>query len=243
MKIITTIVVAMLLVASYVHADIRVVSTKGETAYMDGRAWRTMSAGQRLSEGTTVSTGANSEAVIMIDRHELILKPLTTMKLYRHRVDKDGSDTDVGIKHGGVRARVNRVERLRTNFNISTPVATSSVRGTEQEVTYGPSSGMRIKVIDGEINAHNSQGADRNVKGRSRYSQQPDKVRPEPLLDETRQEALISVTAEGTTPDERAGLDVFGDQLVDNTESGYDFFVPADGMATVEMDITWPGAP
>ena len=207
---------------------------------MEGRTWKSLKKGQSIREGTTVSTGARSNIVLKIDDHQLTLKSFTTIKIFKNRLDKNSSENNIALKHGSVNAKVNRIGRLKTNFNIATPVATSSVRGTEQKTRFGIASGMRLRTPFGSVNVHNKSGVSKTVKGRSFFSQGGDSPRPDGLNDDTKKDALISSVTGGLTGDELAGLETFGDQLTGNIEDPFGLLVPQGGVAQVKVDLIWP---
>ncbi len=230
----------VLLAANYANAAVLVVSTKGDAAYKDGAAWRPLAKGQTIREGTMVMTGVNSRAVLNIDDHMLTVKPLTTIKVLKNTLSKKSSDNVIGLKNGSVNARVKRIGTLKTRFNIVTPVATSSVRGTDQDTSNGPAFGMGVKVI-GLLNVSNPGGVNRNVGGRSFFSLRPGNARPEPLLGNLRRGSIPPLNPANITGDEESGLEFFGDQLVDNFNDAVDYYDNvAGGNASVTVDLLWP---
>lgn len=160
-------------------AEISVVSVKGEfSGLVDGR-WLPLAPGAKLAEGTKVSTGINSIAVIRIDSHLLTIGPVSSVKLYRNASAGASSDTSVGVQYGTVRAKVKKLSTVKTRFNITTPVATSSVRGTEEIVSYGPASGMKVEIIDGTIYVGNDSGVSNVISGRQRFALAGRNARPD----------------------------------------------------------------
>ncbi len=230
--------------ASQSFAAVLVVLTRGDAAYKDGTVWRPLAKGQTIREGTMVMTGVNSRAVLNIDNHMLTVKPLTTIKVLRNSFTKSSSDTVIGLKNGSVNARVKRIGTLRTRFNIVTPVATSSVRGTEQNTSNGPAFGTQIQVPVGLVNGSNPSGTNRNVGGRSLFNLKPGHQRPDPLLGDLRKGVTPPLNPPNITGDEQTGLELFGDQLVDNFDDGLDFYDNnVGGTASVTLDLQWPVLP
>ncbi|HSV95629.1 MAG TPA: FecR domain-containing protein [Spirochaetota bacterium] len=223
------------------NAAVLVVSARGDAAYKDGAAWRPLAKGQTIKEGTMVMTGVNSQAVLNIDDNLLTVKPLTTIKVLKNSFTKSSSDNVIGLKNGSVNARVKRIGTLKTRFNIVTPVATSSVRGTEQNTSHGPAFGTSIQVPDGSVNASNNSGVNRNVGGRSSFNLRPGNMRPDPLLGDLRNGAITPLNPANITGDEQTGLENFGDQLVDNFDDALDFYNNnVGGSASVTVDLLWP---
>ncbi len=242
-KIFTIISVAtvVLFAASYTFSAVLVVSTKGEAAYKDGAAWKPLAKGQTIKEGTMVMTGVNSQAVLNIDDNLLTVKPLTTIKVLKNSLSKESSDNVIGLKNGSVNARVKRIGTLKTRFNIVTPVATSSVRGTDKTISHGPGFGTGMVVPIGSINASNRNGVNRNVSGRSRFNLRPGNSRPDPLLGDLRNVVITQLNSPNITGDEQQGLENFGDQIVDNFNDALDFYDNTiGGNASVTVDLIWP---
>lgn len=232
---------ALVFTLSTANAAVLVVSTRGEAAYKDGAAWKPLAKGQTIKEGTMVMTGVNSQAVLNIDDNLLTIKPLTTIKVLKNSLTKSSSDNAIGLKNGSVNARVKRIGTLKTRFNIVTPVATSSVRGTEQNTSHGPAFGTRILVPVGLVNASNDSGVNKNVGGRSSFSLRPGNQRPDSLLGDLRNGAITQLNPANITGDEQAGLETFGDQLVDNFDDALGLYDKnVGGTASVKVDLIWP---
>lgn len=232
---------ALVFALTTVNAAVLVVSTKGEAAYRDGAAWKPLAKGQTIKEGTMVMTGVNSQAVLNIDDNLLTVKPLTTIKVLKNSLTKSSSDNVIGLKNGSVNARVKRIGTLKTRFNIVTPVATSSVRGTDKTISHGPGFGTGMVVPIGLINASNRNGVNRNVGGRSSFNLRPGNMRPDPLLGALRNGSITPLNPPNITGDEQTGLENFGDQLVDNFNDALDFYNKnVGGTASVTVDLIWP---
>ena len=97
----------------------------------------------KLAQGTKISTGVNSNVVLNINGDEITIRQMTMIKIEENSLSTTESNTKIGLKRGGLNARVAKLKTLKTSFKISTPVATSSVRGTWEEVFYGPGMGMQ----------------------------------------------------------------------------------------------------
>jgi hypothetical protein len=207
--------VAAVAYAATARAAILVVSTKGEVAFQTGGQWSPVSKGQTLAEGTKISTGLNSGAVLNIDGSLVTVKPLTSIKIYKSSVNPQTRQTSIGLQFGTVQAKINKVDKVKTQFNISTVVATSSVRGTEEIVTYGSSSGMKIEVVEGTIQAHNPGGVSNSVTGRQSFRLADSGAKPGPLNGTTSENASVrdSAKGNGSNDDEHSG--VYGNEFFD----------------------------
>ncbi|MDY6934604.1 MAG: FecR domain-containing protein [Spirochaetota bacterium] len=245
-SLIITVLFATLFFTDKAFTKILVVSIKGDVAYKKGRQWKSLKKGQRLSEGTKISTGVRSSAIIKIDDNTLKVKQLTMMKIYRNTKTAKSRYTHLGLKRGSLNARIKRIGRLKTSFKITTPVATSSVRGTEEVVSYGPKTGMTIKVIEGSVQGENLYGINNTIKGRYTFRLRPDESRPENLLCDVRDASIISLYND-ITKDERGFHELYGEEIVDNSESAvghlsnvgyYSSFT--SGNANVSVSLQWP---
>jgi len=98
---------------------------------------------------------------------------------------------------------VPRTDDVKTVFKVSTPVATSAVRGTEQNVSYGPERGMVIEVVSGEVEGENNSGITNLLTGRQKFVQSNLSGQPQHLLQEARDNSIIQTINEGITPEER----------------------------------------
>jgi hypothetical protein len=230
---------AAVLFQTDLFAKITVESIKGEAAYKKGRQWVPLSKGMELAEGTKVSTGVKSWALLNIDGDSLRVRELTMMKIFRSRKTAERKDTHIGLKHGSLRARIQRLGTLKTSFKISTPVATSSVRGTEQIVTYGSKSGMTIQVLEGTVEGQNPNGSTKLVSGKSVYKQKPDDSKPENLLSDEKDKSVVQISDPNITDDEKDSQEYSGYDTIENTENIQDLIPDIPPTTTVNVTVEW----
>jgi hypothetical protein len=235
----------LLLFSTSLFAEIKAVSVKGTVAYRDGRNWVPLKVNQVLKEGSRISTGANSSAEIRLNRlnHTVTVKPLSMIQVFS-KESATSTDTHIGLKRGGVNARVPRDSNVKTVFKVSTPVATSSVRGTEENIGYGPGTGMTVEVVSGEIEGKNRLGKSNNISGRQKFTQEKGKGKPGHILGDVKDKSFASVYGQGLTPDELetalfTGTDQTGSpdgdtSVIDNLAGS------GGGDATTIIEITWP---
>jgi hypothetical protein len=237
MKKIAYVCVLLLVSAAYTsaYAEMSVVSVKGDFAAMIDGKWKPLAAGTKIAEGTKVSTGTKSSAVIKIDDHVVTIGPVSSVKLYKNYSSDVASDTSVGIQFGSVRAKVKKTATVKTRFNITTPVATSSVRGTEESVYFGSVSGMKIEVLEGSIGAFNLDGVSSRVSGRKSFVLGANSSRPEPVNSLLRSAAVVTVTPSGTTKGERDAIDKTGGEDVDAAGGTG----PVQGPARVKVGLIY----
>jgi len=232
-------VLIILAAGASLHAAILVVSTKGEAAYLSGSQWKPLSKGQTIPEGTKISTGVNSNAVLNIDGSMVTVKPLTSVKIYKNSVSENSRETSVGLQYGAVKARIDKTARVKTRFNITTPVATSSVRGTEEIVSYGPSRGMRVQVLEGVISAFNNAGVSNSVSGRQSFSLKGNESRGDGLLNDVKSSAIIDIIAGAVTSDESIFEGISSGDTIDGM-SDFDAALYGQTGANVHIVIDWP---
>lgn len=229
----------MLSFAASAFAEIRVLSVKGTAAYKAGAQWVPLAAGAPLAVGTKISTGVRSTVEIKVNNHTVTVEPLTIMKISQSMEDAKSSTTNIGLRRGAVKAKVARDARIKTVFKVSTPVATSSVRGTEEIVIYSPTFGMRIIVLNGTVSGEGLNGAPRLVSGDLQFWQKLDKGGSESLLSGM-QDFITTTNSLFITLDEEKAIELFGDDF-----SNYEPSTPGGQNQSVNVPVTvyliWPG--
>lgn len=240
-SIITMIMGMLVFAASYSFAEIRVISVKGTAAYKAGGQWVPLQAGAALTAGTKVSTGVRSTAVIKINNHTVTVNPLTIMKISESRDDATSSNTRIGLRRGSVHAKVARNSRIKTVFKVSTPVATSSVRGTQEIIIYSPTFGMKIIVLDGTVEGSGLNSLFRRLSGDKEFQQKANKGIPDSLLSGL-DDFLGKSNIQFVTLDEETALELFGEDFLSYTSAGRQ--VPETNFYTgpvkVSISLIWP---
>jgi hypothetical protein len=186
--------------ASHSFADVTVTSIKGQAKHKVGNQWLDLTPGMKLAQGTKVSTGINSNVVLNINGDTITIRQMSMIKIEENSLSTTESNTKIGLKRGGLNARISKLKTLKTSFKVSTPVATSSVRGTQEEIFYGPGTGMMVKVLEGEIFTENRFGANNFIRGRLEFKQNNHKSSPNNiagnLIDETKGGLVGNLTDE-----------------------------------------------
>lgn len=229
--------VAILFLALPLFATITVESVNGKAAWKDAGQWRPLAANQNIAVGTKISTGAGSSVVLNVDDSKVTIRQLSMVRVNANIADAQGTSTNLGLKYGSVNAKVKKIKALRTNFKISTPIATSSVRGTEEEVSFGPQSGMIIQVLQGAIGAEGGLGLQNIIKGDLKFQLKTDSARPEFLLTDRQGNTLVRLFADRMTDNEKRQLERFG---LDTINSPGRFRTPLDVVrAKAVFKLTW----
>jgi hypothetical protein len=123
----------------------------------------------KLKDDATVVTGANSEVSILVNNGTITLKSLTTAKLRGVAVSQASSTADVALRNGTVVSEVKQITGLKTSFTVTTPVGTSSVRGTTHSVSYSPERGLSVAVEAGTVAVASLRGSSRPVAAGSSF--------------------------------------------------------------------------
>lgn len=216
-------------------AEIKVVSVKGTVAYSKGDRWTPVTSGMKLSEGMKISTGVKSQAVLQLANSTVTVKPLSMMKIYEDRLSSEESSTSVGLRRGSVKAEVNRMRTVKTVFKIATPVATSSVRGTIQEVAFGHF-GVSYSVPEGSVQMTGKNGENRVLSNNLTYSQSVDAVRP---ADNMMGNSVVSLV-DNISADEIDSMNQNGADVPDTPGGVVDSFnaVTANRATSLRMNVT-----
>jgi len=211
--IMTIITSLIFIVSTALYAEISVIKVQGNAAYKEGRNWVPLKEKQKLPEGVKVSTGANSYAELSLNsiNHTVKIKPLTVIQVFSKET-AENTDTHIGLKRGGITAKVPRDSKVKTIFKVSSPIATSSVRGTEEDISYGPDKGMIVEVISGIIEGNNRLGKGNTISGRQKFIQKFSNPQALNILNDVRVQSLIPVYGNGLTPGETSTTQFFGDE-------------------------------
>jgi len=123
------------LVSNAAAAPARVDDVRGtvEKRLVGGLNWEKVTPGEKVEEGATLRTGANSQADILTEQgHHFHINSETTITFTTLQAD----ETKTRLESGRV---LSQVKKLKSNqsFGIQTPTAVCAVRGTEFETTAG----------------------------------------------------------------------------------------------------------
>lgn len=111
--------------------------------------WQAIRAGEKLSELTIVRTGLRATVVLRFaDRAEMTIDRATKVGIGEFRRQGDLARARVGLKYGTVQAQVHSAAGPN-DFQISTPVATLSVRGTGGQAGFSGDMGMGLMGTQG----------------------------------------------------------------------------------------------
>jgi hypothetical protein len=214
-KVISLIIAIFFLGTGSLFAEIKVLRVNGTVSYKTGKSWSPLRAGMVLPEGARVSTGAGSTAEISLNalNHTITVKPYTVIQVFSSTDSKE-SNTNVGLKRGNVVIKVPKDKKVKTVFKVTTPIATSSVRGTVEDIFAGRNT-MIVKVLEGEIEGTNRLGRKQRASGRQTFQQKRTKPTPENVLARVRNDSIpdfedsdISALDNKTGKDARVGINI-----------------------------------
>lgn len=154
----TLVLLVLILPQLFGQAVVREATGKVEIKSRTG-SWQKAAAGMEVANGSTISTGFNSTAILDMEGSILQIKPLTRMLLEELVKTRDTISADLFLKVGKVKAEVKSVEGRVLNFKLRSPVATAAVRGTEFEFD-----GILVTVVNGEVTITNLNNQSRSVK-------------------------------------------------------------------------------
>lgn len=111
-----------------------------------GKAWKPARVGDVIVQGSLVSTGFKSTTVLQIGKATVTVKPITRLSLEQIVASETGSQTQLFLMAGRVKADVTPTAGSTTSFEVKSPTATASVRGTSFEFD-----GMNLIVDRGRV--------------------------------------------------------------------------------------------
>lgn len=141
-------VLGFFVIASPVFAQSATISQlRGKVEIkLPGKAWTIPGENQEIPANTVVSTGINSTARLQINGSSLVLQPLTRLSLEEIRVQAGQESTRISLNTGRVSAQVRSTAGREVSFEVRSPVATASVRGTDFDFD-----GVRLQVSQGAV--------------------------------------------------------------------------------------------
>jgi len=126
---------ALLAMIAAVGQDATFGEVNGKVEYQKPGAtdWIPAKAGNQVSRGTVISTGFKSTALLKIGAATITVKPITRLTLEEIIKTEGGTQTKLFLLSGRVKADVPPQPGQTTDFKVTSPTATASVRGTAFE--------------------------------------------------------------------------------------------------------------
>lgn len=157
-------VILVLLIALTVPAfaalEAQITSMDGtvRVSAADG-GWERAEEGMVLAAGDLVATGFRGRAVITIGRSEVDVSPLSQLSIAELAEREDVDTAQLSMPFGKVDARVRSADDRRSDFSVTSPVSTASVRGTD--FVYD---GISLQVTEGDVEIENLIGQTHSVR-------------------------------------------------------------------------------
>lgn len=128
--------------------ETRITAITGKVELQNpGGDWGPATVGQVVTQGSIISTGFKSEAIVQIGSAKVTMKALTRLSVKELAEQAGLIKADVYLQVGRVKADVQKVPEKALNYKFRSPVATASVRGTELEFD-----GVTLTVSEGLVN-------------------------------------------------------------------------------------------
>ena len=208
----------------------------GKVEIKSDAGWVPVKEGTVITEGTTISTGFRSFALIDLGQSTLEVKALSRLTL-EELADKEGiRETNLFLRVGKVRANVQRSEATKQSFRIRSSVATAAVRGTTFEFD-----GFNLKVDEGTVQFISDLGGRYLILGGEISSIIKEAVDPTSplgrLIKETSLPEIFAGILEEEIPEDELG------QYIEDALSIVDNLTPEDiaTLVPATLDPQWPG--
>ena len=164
------------------HAQITDIAGDVQTRQLDG-TWRPARTGEALHTGQHVQAGRNSSARLQFaDQSTLVVQPDTTVVMDTLSLYAGGlmADTRLRLQAGRIEVQANPLGRKGQKFEVITPSAVATVRGTKFLVEAIP-----LRTIEqthqGQVILQTSQGQVMVEEGYSSVAQAGEKPQPPQL--------------------------------------------------------------
>lgn len=138
-------------VLKYRPASAEIIAVRGQVTQDKGAA----TTGQKLQEGTAITTGPSSFATMALDDGSRISLPSNSaIRIRRLRTYLLGNilDYDFDVARGGIRSSVVKQKSPDDSYRVRTPKAVSAVRGTDFQSRYDADSQNDFaEVVEGGL--------------------------------------------------------------------------------------------
>ena len=218
-KLFTALTFSAVSVISASAFDVTFVSTTGKVEFQDGGIWVKAQKGDVVEQGTVISTGYKSSAVIRSQNSTFTIGPMTRITLEKLTKQDGRENTQLFIDSGSIQSDV----KSGNKFKVRSAVATASVRGTSFKFL---SSG-RLHVTKGLVSlspaeskrAEIAEKISDSVQNKDPVQSEPDSEKPA----ETKTSIFTSTAEVG----EVKGVPVYENQASTLNAAGTSFSSPA----------------
>lgn len=151
-RFISSLILASLALSSFA-IEATVVSVSGKAEIQNGNEWVELKAGDELKAGSVVQTGFKSNVVLNIkspnEDSTITVAPLSRMTIEQLSQKGDQDNASIYLSSGSLKSNIKKTEDKRVGYQVRTPVATASVRGTE----------FSVKNVFRSVDINTSQGS------------------------------------------------------------------------------------
>ena len=185
--------------------EVRIKSVKGDVEVKSsGGDWEKAVAGMVLKEGAQVSSGYGAGAeLVMADNSVVTVSQLTQIKIDKFFKEKAKVMTDLGLKIGKIRAKVQRVGEELSDFKVVTPTSVVSVRGTGMDVLE-TDRGTNVRSLEHMVVVRDILGRPELVRPNQESNVRPGEV-PTSVVTEMQDRAKVNTAVLGLTASEITG--------------------------------------
>jgi hypothetical protein len=142
-------------------SKVTVVSVSGpaEKLLAGKGTWQPLRAGEELDELTVIRTGLAARVTLKFaDRAEAIIEGASKAGIREFRKTDTAARGRLGLKYGAMHVSVDR-SRGPVDFQVATPVAIMSVRGTSGIIGFSSDAGLGVQGASGTWQVAASQGS------------------------------------------------------------------------------------
>ena len=136
--------------------EIRLQEVKGEVEYQAApkTAWKAAQVGDILPVGTKLCSGANSAAVLAFGTNSVaMIRDMSVLTINAYGMQGDQLVAQVMIDPGVCTVSVKQLAQFQTDFQVSTPRLTASVKGTVLTAMAGGGFGDVLDSAAAELNS------------------------------------------------------------------------------------------
>ncbi len=148
-KTLAPVLMVLVMTSTLSAAEARVLETAGrvEIRPAPDADWAPLQDGMVVPGGATISTGFGAAAVIQVGPAARLEVAALSRLTLEQLIEREGLvESDLHLSVGRVRAEIEAVEGIQSDFNLSSPVSTAAVRGTSFEYD-----GVNVFLTSGDL--------------------------------------------------------------------------------------------
>ncbi len=171
-KTLITLAISFCILTAASAFDATVISAKGKAEVLKGESWVSLKAGSSISKGDVIQTGFKSEVILKLKETVVTVAPLSRITMEQLAEKKDKDESKIFLDTGSLKSDIKKSENRRVGFQVRSPVATASVRGTVIDVTntYG---GMNVDTISGVCAMWRSSSSEAEIATEEEDAEEP----------------------------------------------------------------------